>query len=190
MPEHPREDLTERLRKEFGLNIDESDGEDVDSSGLPDALNARLQGGYDYKLDRDDKRNIGDTRHRNNSGSKSRDTWDSHKTSREAGMHRGTRDVHRDSYELGMSRERGEEMSKSGRDRDIQYERKKIEKSGRSMSSQPNQGGDRRSRPRTPLGSPTRRSSVGESSSYHGKDRGTAEQARRNNSYSKNYHAS
>jgi len=26
-PDHPREDLTERLRKEFGLNIDESDGE-------------------------------------------------------------------------------------------------------------------------------------------------------------------
>ena len=29
-PEPPREDLTERLRKEFGLNIDESDEADTD----------------------------------------------------------------------------------------------------------------------------------------------------------------
>jgi len=33
-PDHPREDLTERLRKEFGLNIDESDGEG--SGGEPE----------------------------------------------------------------------------------------------------------------------------------------------------------
>jgi len=32
-PDHPREDLTERLRKEFGLNIDESDGEGSGGEG-------------------------------------------------------------------------------------------------------------------------------------------------------------
>ena len=32
-PDEPREDLTERLRKEFGLNIEDSDGDDSESSG-------------------------------------------------------------------------------------------------------------------------------------------------------------
>ena len=43
VPDHPREDLTERLRKEFGLNIDESDGEEGESGGGLEALTARLQ---------------------------------------------------------------------------------------------------------------------------------------------------
>jgi hypothetical protein len=175
VPEHPREDLTERLRKEFGLNIDESDGEEGES-GL-DALAARLQGGArpaDQKPEAEKRIPAPEepARHRGTSEPKPRsDSWQSRDG---GGSHR-----HR---EEGKGRERSEE---TGKGREV--ERKKVEKSGRAMAGLPNQG-DRSRRPRTPLGSPTRRPSMGEGSGpHHGKDRG-GEQARRNNSYSKNNH--
>ena len=65
-----------------------------------------------------------------------------------------------------------------------------MEKSGRSSSGHPNQGDRRDRRPRTPLGSPSRRPSSGEGgSSYHGKEKG--EGGRRGNSFpSKNHYTS
>lgn len=148
-----------------------------------DALTARLQGGG---YDREERRNCDESRNRHNS-----ESWaDSHKPPRETNSHRGPRENQRDMYELSK---RGEEGGKGGRDRDLLLDRKKVEKSGRTMSGLPNQG-DRSRRPRTPLGSPTRRTTVGdrtivgEGSGYHVKDRGT-DQSRRNSSYSKNYYA-
>ena len=44
-PDMPREDLTERLRKEFGLNVEDSDGEDGSDS-------ENSGGGADYPLRR------------------------------------------------------------------------------------------------------------------------------------------
>lgn len=151
VPEVPREDLTERLRKEFGLNIDESDGEDGESGGGLEALTARLQSSGPRP--EETKKVEEPARHR--AGSES---WDQKQSS-----HRGTRE------EAGKSRERGEEKG-----------RLKVEKTGRASSGLPNQG-NRSSRPRTPIGSPTRRAS-GEAS-LHGKERPK-------NYSSKNYFAS
>merc|ERR1712020_269848 len=139
VPDVPREDLTERLRKEFGLNIDESDGEDGETGGGGlEALTARLQSAGRPE---ETKKAEEPVRHRTNS-----EGWEQKQSS-----HRGTRD------EAGKSRDRGEEKG-----------RLKVEKTGRAMSGLPNQG-NRSSRPRTPIGSPTRRAS-GEAS-LHGKER-------------------
>ena len=150
VPDHPREDLTERLRKEFGLNIDESDGEEGESGGGLEALTARLQSAGRPE---ENKKAEEPVRHRTSS-----EGWEQKQSS-----HRGTRD------EAGKSRDRGEEKG-----------RLKVEKTGRAMSGLPNQG-NRSSRPRTPIGSPTRRAS-GEAS-FHGKERPK-------NYSSKNYFAS
>ena len=150
VPDHPREDLTERLRKEFGLNIDESDGEEGESGGGLEALTARLQSAGKPE---ESKKAEEPVRHRTSS-----EGWEQKQSS-----HRGTRD------EAGKSRDRGEEKG-----------RLKVEKTGRAMSGLPNQG-NRSSRPRTPIGSPTRRAS-GEAS-FHGKERPK-------NYSSKNYFAS
>merc|ERR1719490_410989 len=150
VPDHPREDLTERLRKEFGLNIDESDGEEGESGGGLEALTARLQSAGKPE---ENKKAEEPVRHRTSS-----EGWEQKQSS-----HRGSRE------EAGKSRDRGEEKG-----------RLKVEKTGRAMSGLPNQG-NRSSRPRTPIGSPTRRAS-GEAS-FHGKDRPK-------NYSSKNYFAS
>merc|ERR1712088_37973 len=152
VPDHPREDLTERLRKEFGLNIDESDGEEGESGGGLEALTARLQSAGRPE---ENKKADEPVRHRTSS-----EGWEQKQSSH---RDRGSRD------DGGKSRDRGEEKG-----------RLKVEKTGRAMSGLPNQG-NRSSRPRTPIGSPTRRAS-GEAS-FHGKDRPK-------NYSSKNYFAS
>ena len=154
VPDHPREDLTERLRKEFGLNIDESDGEEGESGGGGlEALTARLQSAGSRP--EENKKAEEPVRHRTSSEG----TWEQKQSS-----HRGSRD----------------EGGKSSRDRGEEKGRLKVEKTGRAMSGLPNQG-NRSSRPRTPIGSPTRRAS-GEAS-FHGKERPK-------NYSSKNYFAS
>eukprot|EP00092_Neocalanus_flemingeri_P038323 GFUD01041722.1.p1 GENE.GFUD01041722.1~~GFUD01041722.1.p1 ORF type:complete len:2117 (-),score=667.90 GFUD01041722.1:649-6999(-) len=53
-PDHPREDLTERLRKEFGLNIDESDGEGSGGEGrLGEETNREAKEGEDKRETRE-----------------------------------------------------------------------------------------------------------------------------------------
>ena len=152
VPDVPREDLTERLRKEFGLNIDESDGEDGETGGGLEALTARLQSAGRPE---ETKKSEEPVRHRSSS-----EGWEQKQSSH---RDRGSRE------DGGKSRDRGEEKG-----------RLKVEKTGRAMSGLPNQG-NRSSRPRTPIGSPTRRAS-GEAS-FHGKERPK-------NYSSKNYFAS
>lgn len=119
-----------------------------------------------------------EARHRNNSESKPRDSWDPHKAGgREgsAGQHRGSRE-----HSLESSKVRSEESK----------ERKKVEKVGRAMAGLPNQGGRSTTRPRTPIGSPTRRPSSGDASYHGGKER-AGEVRRTSSTYppSKNYYS-
>merc|ERR1712117_466363 len=132
--------MGERLRKEFGLNIDESDGEDGETGGGLEALTTRLQSAGRPE---ETKKSEEPVRHRSSS-----EGWEQKQSSH---RDRGSRD------DGGKSRDRGEEKG-----------RLKVEKTGRAMSGLPNQG-NRSSRPRTPIGSPTRRAS-GEAS-FHGKER-------------------
>ena len=93
--EVPREDLTERLRKEFGLTIDESDGEEGD--GL-EALSARLQGiTKEEPLPRSHSR----------SENRSRESWSEQKS--QPSSHRGSREGSRD-----LERKKGDKSGGRG----------------------------------------------------------------------------
>ena len=210
LPEHPREDLTERLRKEFGLNIDESDGDSSPSERRLESARARDKDvrGKPVRQDSRVKDRSGETRThedkakaRSQSESKSGLGGSSSSRGREQPREKGRegrdRDGYRDSREPGY-RDKGREY----RDTDIRGSKRAPQHGGGprrppypSSPTGPgrglhNQGGARRP-PHHPA-SPSRRNSQdtgyshssSSSSYYKGGD-----SSRRNN-FSRNFYPS